>query len=411
MNLHTIQVYLREQGVDGWLLYNFRDLNPIAISVAGLHDGGSRRWFLWIPAQGQPRWLIHAIEGNMFLNINPDLAGEQIKYVSWQEMAQGLQRLIGVTPGRKPKILMEYSPGSAIPFISRVDAGIMEVVAQSTGAEILSSADAAQLALAVLMPEQVASHRRAAAVCLDAKDSAFDLIAARLQAGQTIMEHEVQRHISEYFGSRGLEPLFPIVSVNANAADPHYFASAERPVPIRIGDVVLIDLWSRERNSPDDSMADLTWTAFCGAEIPPKVQQVFEAVIAGRDRAVAYIQERLDAGHAVRGYEADDACRQVIAAAGYGPYFIHRTGHSLGPTGHYLGVNIDNLETQDRRVLAPGVMFTIEPGIYMPDFNFDDSPTPKGLGIRSEINCYMAEGRVEVTTLPPQTEMRPLLRS
>ena len=409
MNLRHIQTYLQEQDVDGWLLYNFRDLNPIAISVAGLQSGGSRRWFLWIPAQGAPRWLIHAIEGNMFVDAPPELAGEQIRYVSWQEMADSLPRLIGSTPGRKPKILMEYSPGNAIPFISRVDAGIMEVVVQSTGAEILSSADVAQLALAVLTPEQVASHRRAAAICLDAKDSAFDLIAERLRGGQSVMEHEVQRHIAEYFGSHGLEPLLPIVSVNANAADPHYFASAERPVPIHLGDVVLIDLWSRERNSPDDSMADLTWTAFCGSEIPAKVQQVFETVIAGRDRAVATIQERLQAGAAVHGYEVDDACRQVIAAAGYGPYFIHRTGHSLGPTGHYLGVNIDNLETQDRRVLAAGVMFTIEPGIYMPDFNFDDSPTPKGLGIRSEINCYMHEDRVEITTLPLQTAMRPLL--
>lgn len=408
MNLRHIQAYLQEQGVDGWLLYNFRDLNPIAISVAGLQSGGSRRWFLWIPAQGEPRWLIHAIEGNMFLDIDPALAGEQIRYVSWQELAESLPRLIGIS-GRKPKILMEYSPGNAVPFISRVDAGIMEVVIQSTGAEILSSADAAQLALAVLTPEQLASHRRAAAVCLAAKDSAFDLIAERLRAGRPIMEHEVQQHIAEYFGSHGLEPLLPIVSVNANAADPHYLPSAERPVPIRTGDVVLIDLWSRERNSPDDSMADLTWTAFCGSEVPPKAQQVFETVIAGRDRAVAYIEEQLAAGKTVHGYEVDDACRGVIAGAGYGPYFIHRTGHSLGPTGHYLGVNIDNLETQDRRVLAPGVMFTIEPGVYMPNFNFDDSPTPKGLGIRSEINCTMYEDRVEVTTLPLQTAMRPLL--
>ncbi len=304
---------------------------------------------------------------------------------------------------------MEYSPGNAIPFISRIDAGIMEVVKESTGAEILSSADAAQLALAVLTPEQVASHRRAAAICLDAKEAAFDLIAQRLRSGQTIMEHEAQQFVADYFAQAGLEPLAPIVSVNGNAADPHYFPSAARPVPIRAGDVVLIDLWSRERNSPDDSMADLTWTAYCGREVPAKVQQVFETVIAGRDRAVAYIEERLAAGATVHGYEVDDACRQVIADAGYGPYFIHRTGHSLGPTGHYLGVNIDNLETQDKRILVPGVMFTIEPGIYMPDFNFDDSPAPKGLGIRSEINCFMHEGRVEVTTLPLQTEMRALL--
>ncbi|MFN2202644.1 MAG: M24 family metallopeptidase [Caldilineaceae bacterium] len=410
MNLKDIQVYLQEQGVDGWLLYNFRDLNPIAISVAGLHSGGSRRWFLWIPAQGAPRWLIHAIEGNMFLDADPALTGEQIRYVSWQEMADCLPRLIGAEDGHQPKIFMEYSPGNAIPFISRVDAGIMEVVVESTGAEILSSADIAQLALAVLTPEQVASHRRAAAVCLAAKDSGFDLIAEHLRSGRPIMEHEVQQHIADFFARAGMQPLLPIVSVNANAADPHYFPSAQRPVAISAGDVVLIDLWTGEENNPEMSEADLTWTAYCGSEVPDKVQHVFETVIAGRDRAVAFIQDSLDAGKTVHGYEVDDACRQVIAGAGYGDYFIHRTGHSLGPTGHYLGVNIDNLETQDRRVLAPGVMFTIEPGIYMPAFNFDDGPVAKGLGIRSEINCYMLEDRVEVTTLPLQMEMRPLLR-
>lgn len=410
MNLRRIQAFLHEQAVDGWLLYNFRDLNPIAISVAGLASGGSRRWFLWIPAQGEPRWLIHAIEGNMFLDADPDLAGEQIRYVSWQEMAESLPRLLGMETGGAPRIFMEYSAGSAIPFISRVDAGILEVVRESTGAEILSSADVAQLALAVLTPEQVAGHRRAVAVCLDAKDAAFDLIAERLRSGQSIMEHETQQYVADFFDRAGMAPLPCIVAVNANAADPHYFPSPKRPVPIREGDVVLIDLWTGERDNPEMSMADLTWTAYCGRRVPDKVQHVFETVIAGRDRAVEFIQQRLDAGQAVHGYEVDDACRQVIRDAGFGPYFFHRTGHSLGPTGHYLGVNIDNLETQDRRVLAPGVMFTIEPGIYMPAFNFDDSPEPKGLGIRSEINCYMHEDRVEVTTLPLQTEMRPLLR-
>jgi len=409
MKLSKIQAYLQEQGLDGWLLYNFRDLNPIALSIAGLQRGGSRRWFLWIPAQGEPAWLVHAIETHMFTEVAPELRGRQHRYVSWKELAGLLPRLIGHAGQSRPRILMEYSPDNAIPFISRVDAGIKEVVEKSTGAEILSSAELAQVILAVLRPAQIEGHRRAAKICLAVKEAAFAFIAQRLRDGQPLTEYQAQQFIAEQFAAAGLDPLPSIVSVNANAADPHYFPSAKDHSPIQEGDVVLIDLWNREKNRPDDCFADCTWTAYCGQTVPPKVRQVFDVVAQARDRAVQFIQERLDAGEAVRGYEVDDACRAVIAEADYGQYFIHRTGHSLGPTGHYIGVNIDNLETQDRRRLVPGVMFTIEPGIYMPQFNFDDSPTPKGLGIRSEINCYMHSDRVEVTTLPLQTEVKPLL--
>jgi Xaa-Pro dipeptidase len=409
MNLSQVQQYLREQGYDGWLLYNFRDLNPIARSVVGLSQGGSRRWFCWIPAQGQPSWLIHAIEGNMFADLPEELQGPQTRYVSWQEMAEALPKVMGLKEGVRPKIVMEYSPGNAIPFISRIDAGIKEVVEQSTGAEIHSSADVAQLVLAVLTPEQIASHRRAAAACLEAKDRCFDLIARRLRTGEPITEYDAAQFIANQFEAFGMEPTIPIVAVNANAADPHYHPSANRHSPIREGDMVLIDLWSRETEDPRSCFADITWTAYAGREVPAKVQEIFEIVAAARDAAVRFVQSQLDAGRTVYGYEVDDVARNLIRDAGYGDYFIHRTGHSLGITEHYLGVNIDNLETQDRRALLPGVMFTIEPGIYLPALNFDDSERPKGLGIRSEINCYMHEDRVEVTTLPTQTEVRPLL--
>lgn len=409
MNLSQVQQYLREQGYDGWLLYNFRDLNPIARSVVGLSQGGSRRWFCWIPAQGQPSWLIHAIEGNMFADLPEELQGPQTRYISWQEMAEALPKVMGLKEGVRPKIVMEYSPGNAIPFISRIDAGIKEVVEQSTGAEIHSSADVAQLVLAVLTPEQIASHRRAAAACLEAKDRCFDLIARRLRTGEPITEYDAAQFIANQFEAFGMEPTIPIVAVNANAADPHYHPSANRHSPIREGDMVLIDLWSRETEDPRSCFADITWTAYAGREVPAKVQEIFEIVAAARDAAVRFVQSQLDAGRTVYGYEVDDVARNLIRDAGYGDYFIHRTGHSLGITEHYLGVNIDNLETQDRRALLPGVMFTIEPGIYLPALNFDDSERPKGLGIRSEINCYMHEDRVEVTTLPTQTEVRPLL--
>jgi Xaa-Pro aminopeptidase len=405
MDLARIQQYLHENQLDGWLLYNFRELNPIAIAIAGLRSGGTRRWFLWIPAQGQPRWLIQAIEGSLFANLPPELSGELRRYVGWQDMAEQLRSLVG--PARR--IAMEYSPSSAVPFVSRVDAGTKELVESVTGAAIESSADLTQLALAVLTPAQVASHKAAAQVCLDAKDAAFALVSQRLRDGKSISEYAVQQFIAEQFAAAGMVPEMAIVGVNAHAADPHYEPTAADSSPIRIGDMLLIDLWTRGQADPLDCYADLTWTAFCGKETPPKARAVFEIVCQGRDRAVEFVQQRLDAGQPVYGYEVDDACRAVIDAAGYGAAFFHRTGHSLGVNDHFLGVNIDNLETQDRRALLPGVMFTIEPGIYLPGYNFDDGPVAKGLGIRSEINCFMHAGRVEVTTLPVQIEVPALL--
>ncbi|MCX6043591.1 MAG: M24 family metallopeptidase [Chloroflexi bacterium] len=410
MRLPKIQAYLQENNLDGWLLYSFQSSNPLALSMAGLPSGGSRRWFLWLPAQGQPQWLIHAIESNNFANVAPEMQGLKHRYTSWKDLYAKLGQIVHTSSGRAPRILAEYSPDNAIPYISRMDAGMKEMIEESTGAEILSSADLAQLTLAVLSPEQMAGHREVANHCLAIKEAAFDLVAQRLRDQQPVNEYEVQQFIMERFAAVGLETDHPpIVAVNRFAADPHYAPSASSHNPIQVGDTLLIDLWSRFGRHPEDCFADETWTAFCGSVTPPKVKQIFDIVAQARDAAVSFIQSRLDARQPVYGYEVDDACRAVIEQAGYGDAFFHRTGHSLGWMGHFIGVNLDNLETQDRRQLIPGVMFTIEPGIYLPDFNFDDSPTPKGLGIRSEINCFMHEDHVEVTTLPIQTEVRALL--
>jgi Xaa-Pro aminopeptidase len=410
MKLANIQTYLHEHDLDGWLLYGFQNSNPVALAVAGLKSGGTRRWFLWIPVHGQPQWLIHAIESSTFTQVEPAFQGPMHRYAGWRQLAQMLGEIVVAPANRKPRIAMEYSEGNAIPYISRIDAGTKEMVEQATAAEIVSSADLTQLVLAVLTPEQVAGHRAAAKHCLAIKDAAYAFIAQRLRAQQSVTEWDAHQFICQQFVERGMDPEFtPIVAVNRNAADPHYAPSAEHHAPIRLGDVVLIDLWNRIGTDPYGCLADSTWTAFCGSATPPKVQQVFALVARARDSAVNFIQGRLDAKQPVYGYEVDDACRSVIEEAGYGPHFFHRTGHSLGWLDHFLGVNIDNLETQDRRQLIPGVLFTIEPGVYLPDFNFDNSPTPKGLGIRSEINCYMHADHVEVTTLPIQTEAPALL--
>lgn len=409
MKLNDIQAYLTANQLDGWLLYDFRGTNPVALHLAGLQSSGSRRWFLWIPARGIPCWLIHVIEASTFRQVSPALMGEMKRYAGWRELEEKLAALVGAQ-GPVRRIAMEYSPHNAIPYVSWVDAGTKEMVEQVTGAEIVSSADLVQLAQAVLDADQIASHRRAAAICLAAKEAAFAFLRARLAAGESTTEYAVQQVITRHLDEHKMEyDHGAIVSVNGNAADPHYSPTADRHAPIGPGDMVLIDLWGRETRSPLDCFADITWTAYCGAEVPAFARQIFSVVASGRDAAVHAIQQQMAANQPVYGYAVDDACRAVIDAAGYGAAFFHRTGHSLGVRGHFNGVNIDNLETQDRRRLLPHLLFTIEPGIYLPDADFDGSGRARGLGIRSEINCLVTEHGLEVTTLPLQTEIVALM--
>jgi Xaa-Pro aminopeptidase len=395
--LTEIQAALRAAGLDGWLLYDFRGLNPIAARVARLPAGHlfTRRWVCFIPAaQGAaPRWLVHGIEAGAFRDARP------ATYVSWMEWRTELQVLLA---GAR-RVAMEVSPGCAIPTVSRVDAGTVELV-RSLGVEVASSADLVQVAEAVWTVEQLAGHRRAAAALLAVKDEAFAHVRSRLAAGQPVTEAGLQRFMLERFSQHSLisaDP--PIVAVNGHAADPHFAPKPEADTPVRRGDLLLLDLWARERGE-DAVYADITWIGYCGPEAPPRVRELFGIVRAARDGAVAFIRERLTAGQPVYGYEADDAARGIIVAAGYGPRFIHRTGHSIGTTDHGNGVNLDNLETQDGRRLIPGVGFSVEPGIYLPEEN---------IGIRSEINCHVSpagEGDgLEVTTLPLQEAVVVLL--
>ncbi len=399
-----IRNHLRQHGMAGWLLYDFRGQNPIAASVAGLENTGTRRWFLWIPADGEPQWLVHAIEQATFAAVRPDAAGPLHLYVGWQEMERKLRDLL--PQGPSSRIAMEYSPHGAIPYVSNVDAGTLEMVRAVTGATVVSSADLVQRVQAALSSEQMDSHRRAAAHVLAAKDTAFAFVAAALRAGREITEYGVQQLIVEHFRAAHLAwDHDPIVAVNGNAALPHYAPSAQRHSPIRRGDALLIDLWAKENNHPDDCYADITWTAYCGAHPPLPMSRVFDVVARARDSAIAAIRQAFDSRATVHGYQVDDAARRVIEEAGFADGILHRTGHSLGPTIHWNGVNIDNVETQDRRSLIPGVMFTIEPGIYLPRLDFDASAQAKGLGIRSEVNCIVHDGSLEVTTLPFQQEV------
>lgn len=386
-----IQQALRSANLDGWLLYDFRGLNPIAARLAGLPPEGhfSRRWAYWIPAHGQPAWLLHRIEMGPFRERPERLVG----YVSWQELRQALRELLGDAR----RIAMEYSPENAIPYVSRVDAGTIELL-RSLGYDVVSSADLVQLVEARWTPAQLAQHRTTARQLNQIKDEFFAWLSHQLQAGHTPSEVEGQQFVMDRFAALDLVTDHPpIVGVNQHSADPHYAPTVERQLAVTPGDFVLLDLWAKP-NQPDGVFADITWTAVAAAQPTAYQKEIFDTVARARDTAVQFIQQRIAAGEPIHGYEVDDACRAVITAAGYGPQFIHRTGHSIDTSTHGNGVNMDNLETEDRRHLIPGIAFSIEPGIYLAEF-----------GVRSEINVYVGDGFAEVTTQPVQREIVTLL--
>jgi Xaa-Pro dipeptidase len=381
MDLSAIQKALAEQGLDGWLLYDLRGSNPIARAVIGFDERqiGTRRWFYLIPRTGEPVALLHVIEPNALAGA----PGVKVLYRSWRELESKLKtHLAG-----KRRVAMEYSPGAAIPLVSRVDAGTIEMV-RAAGPEVVSSADLVQIFEARFSPEQKALHDQAARDTLLAKDEAFALIRERLAAGPPVKESEVQAFIAARFDARGLTTHHPcIVAVNDHASDPHFeTAPGPKDREIRKGDVVLIDLWAKVAGDPRAVYYDATWMAFCGPEVPAKVREVWEVVKGGRDAAIAFVKDAVGSARTIHGYEVDDVARGFIEARGYGDYFLHRTGHSIGYEVHGNGVNIDNLETRDQRRIIPGVCFSIEPGVYLPEF-----------GVRSEIDMYVGDGMAEVT--------------
>jgi Xaa-Pro aminopeptidase len=390
-DLAEIQNALQHADLDGWLLFDFRGMNPIAAQVAGLPPEGvfSRRWAYWIPAHGQAARLVHRIEAGPFAGSKEPVH----TYVTWQELTRGIQDLLG--PARR--IAMEYSPGGAIPYVARVDAGTMELI-RSLGVEVVSSADLVQWVQARWTPAQLAQHREAARLLNQIKDECFAWLAAELRAGRSPGEVDGQQFVMHRFAETGLVTDHPpILGINAHSGDPHYAPATARQHFLKAGDFVLLDLWAK-LDQPGAVFADITWVAFAGAEAPAAHRQIFDIVAEARDAAVQFIQKRFRAGQRVQGFEVDDAARAVIERAGYGAAFFHRTGHSIDTSGHGNGVNMDNLETHDERTLIPGVGFSIEPGIYLAEF-----------GVRSEINMIVGDGFAEVTTQPVQQAIVPLL--
>lgn len=378
MQLSEIQSALREARLDGWLFFDHHKRDPLAYRVLGLKGGHvSRRWYYFIPATGEPRGLVHRIESGVL----DSLPGPKTAYSRWQEQAEGLRAMLA---GAK-RVAMQYSPKCAIPYVANVDAGTVELV-RSLGAEVVSSAELIQLFEARWTPAMLEMHLEAGRKTDQVRREAFEMTGAALRKNQPITEHDVQQFVMRRFADAGLVTNNPpIVGVKANASNPHYCPTARSCSPIRRGDLLLLDLWAR-LDDADAVYYDVTWMAFCGSEPEAKMGEVFAVVRDARDAGIRFVTGAVAAGKSIKGFEVDDAVRGHIEKKGFGQYFTHRTGHSIGRETHGNGANMDNFESHDERSVIPWTCFSIEPGIYLPEF-----------GVRSEVNMFVGEREARVT--------------
>jgi len=390
----AIQAALRDQKIDGWLFYDFWKRNEYAQRILDYpkHILNTRRFFYLIPAQGEPRKLVHSIE-----RWNLDhLPGEKAIYLSWQSLSDGLSKLLS---GMKT-IAMEYSPGNAIPYISKVDAGTIETV-QKTGVKIVSSMNLTQYFESRWTEQAYRDNLETANIMRSVVDKTFGYMKSKITGRQRLTEYDVQEFMLSLFKENGLVTMeAPNCSVNANSGNPHYEPTKEVHSELKEGDFILIDLWAK-KNVSGSTYNDITWVGFLGTSVPEKYTKIFNVVKGGRDAAIDLLKQSFAAGKPVRGCDVDDAARNHIVKAGYGEYFIHRTGHSITEDLHGSGANMDNLETNDQREIIPETSFSVEPGIYfMGDF-----------GIRSEVNVYISKNReVVVPGEPRQQEIVAILK-
>jgi Xaa-Pro dipeptidase len=378
MELEAIQAALKEAHLDGWLFYDHHRRDPIAYRVLKIDPPMcTRRWYYLIPAAGEPAKLVHRIErGNL-----AGAPGIEHQYSSLSEQREALKKML---EGKK-RVAMQYSHLNDIPYIGLVDAGTVELV-KSFGVDIVSSADLVQVFEARWSAEALATHLEAGKSVHAIVRQAFAVIGEAVCSGKTIGEYDVQQEIVRLFAAQGLEAdEAAIVAVNENTANPHYSPSESASAPIRAGDFVLLDVWGKLK-TPGAVYFDITWTGFVGEDVPTSHTQLFDVVREARDAAVDLVKRARREGRPLRGYQVDDAARGVITRHGYGEFFVHRTGHSIGEDVHGNGANMDNFETHDDRRVIPGTCFSVEPGIYLPEF-----------GVRSEVNVYVEEHDARVT--------------
>jgi Xaa-Pro dipeptidase len=379
MHIDDIQAALREEHLDGWLFFDHHQRDPLAYRILKLNPKqvATRRWYYFIPAHGDPKGLVHAIESGVLAG----LPGDVRKYSSWSAQLDGLRHLLA---GSR-RIAMQYSPNCSIPYVSLVDGGTIELV-RAAGVEVVTSANLVQLFEARWTDEQLEMHLEAGVRVDRVRAEAFQKIAAALDARQSITEWDVNRFIRTGFEESGLVTDHgPIVAVNANMSNPHYEPEAEGSREIHKGDAVLIDMWAK-LDRPSAVFYDITWTGYCGLTPPSALQNIFEIVRDARDRAVQRVQTAVASGETIHGFDVDDAARSYIKHQGFGDYFVHRTGHSIGEEVHGTGANMDNLETHDERRIIARTCFSVEPGVYLPEF-----------GIRSEVNVYVGATEARVT--------------
>ena len=395
--VESLQEALRAEGLNGWLFYSFRGSDPIAENILKLDRSQitTRRWAYFVPTAGEPQKILHIIEPHVL----DTLPGSERNYLSWQQLHEHLKEalLSGAPASGAPRVAMQYSPLNAIPYVSRVDAGTVELV-RSFGVEVVSSADLVQVFEAVWTEAQLETHLFAVNHLREIVDVAFNETARRIRDGIATNEFDIQEFIWDQYAQRGLVSSDrPIVAINAHSADPHYLPDAEQSAPVRKGDFMLLDIWAK-RGDTGAVYGDITWTGYVGESVPDRHEKIFQVVRRGRDAAIELVRNRHGKG-TLYGWEVDDAARSSIASAGYGDYFIHRTGHSIHEEDHGNGANIDNLETEDSRKLMAGTCFSIEPGVYLRgDF-----------GVRSEVDVYLSHDGPVVTGTPIQESVIPIL--
>ncbi|HEY9754872.1 MAG TPA: M24 family metallopeptidase [Oculatellaceae cyanobacterium] len=391
--LTEVQNELKSQGIEGWLFYYFHENDPLALRILGL-DGDShfysRRWFYFVPATGTPVKLVHRIEQNAL----DSLPGSTEVYLGWKQLED---KLAFILAGNQ-KIAMQYSPRGAVPYVSKVDGGLIEVL-HGLKKTIVSSGDLIQKFESVWSSEQLKTHIEAGELLRQIVFEAFGEIKRLIASSIPVNEYEIQQFIMRRFDENGLTTNSPpIVAVNQHSGSPHYQPTSDSHAPIKSNDFVLLDIWAKKKTPTDAVYADITWTGYVGEEVPEKYEQIFQIVKGARDAGLEKVRTAVAAKQTLHGFEVDNATREFIEKKGYGQYFVHRTGHSIGMEVHGNGANIDNLETKDERKLIPNTGFSIEPGIYLEEF-----------GVRSEIDVYVGEAEVLVAGQPIQTTVIPIM--